>query len=250
MFFTMERQAPSLSISPLENRAAKIAWTGSKIPLVMAQKQSFLTMLPIGNLFAKIRPTGASGYPRRVPPIQRTSSPPNTGQNPGGGSRNPHPGKGNQGQKFAALAGWTATFIAALILSKNPPMSLSFATALVAMFGLPQEATASGKTPPVVTSFTCNGSGGTKCTFPWGSSNPLTFTYEDEDSNASHWKLTGFSNKPIKEKHISPPNGRGTIADSGRCNGSGPATTYSIQVSVKDTTGLTSTPRSVEITCQ
>jgi hypothetical protein len=104
---------------------------------------------------------------------------------------------------------------------------------------------------PVVTSFTCDGTGGTKCKASWGSSNTLTFTYEDEDGNASHWKLTGFSNQPVAEGDISPPKGRGgTIPYRGNCRGRGSPETYTIWVTVTDTTGLTSTPQSVEVTCQ
>lgn len=108
----------------------------------------------------------------------------------------------------------------------------------------------SSSSPPVVTSFTCNG--GKTCTVGWGASAQLMFTYEDKDGNASSWEVSGYTTgTPVGKGTISPPNGSGTINSSVRCvgSGSGGPKDASNSVSVTDVTGLKSNSLSVTVKC-
>ncbi|WP_238559880.1 hypothetical protein [Planktothrix rubescens] len=109
----------------------------------------------------------------------------------------------------------------------------------------------SSSSPPVVTSFTCNG--GKTCKLGWGSTAQLMFTYEDKDGNASNWEVSGYSiGNPVGKGTISPPNGSGTINSKVKCvgSGSGGPKDSSNSVTVTDVTGLKSNSLSVTVKCQ
>ncbi|MBW4677330.1 MAG: hypothetical protein KME52_26015 [Desmonostoc geniculatum HA4340-LM1] len=105
-----------------------------------------------------------------------------------------------------------------------------------------------GHRPPIITSFICNG--GQTCVVPYGKNTAtLTFTYTDEDNDASSWEIDGIGGK------ISPPNGSGTISDltgslcsrgRDRCRSRDSSST----VTVTDSTGLRSAPVTIRFTLQ
>ncbi|MEK0179351.1 hypothetical protein [Microcoleus anatoxicus] len=113
----------------------------------------------------------------------------------------------------------------------------------------PTQPSPSTGSPPVVTSFTCNG--GKTCTLARGATAQLMFTYEDRDANASSWEVSGYTiGTPVGKGTISPPNGSGTINSKVRCVGSGGPKDSSNSVSVTDVTGLKSNSLSVTVKCQ
>jgi len=108
-------------------------------------------------------------------------------------------------------------------------------------------ANATNPEPPVVTSFNCNGA--SSCTVYEGDSDYLVFTFEDKNGNANRWAINDFTSD------ITPTAFGATVRPGISCScpdGSGQCnvpvtTTYTLTVS--DTTGRNSTPRSVTVTC-
>lgn len=111
-----------------------------------------------------------------------------------------------------------------------------------------------GGSPPVITSFTCNGHT-SSCTAAWKGSVSYSISYTDEDGDASSWQVSGFTvGQPTQEGKITAANGRsGSINTSGICYCSGggcsSSSTFPIRAVLIDATGLQATA-SLNLKCE
>ncbi len=112
----------------------------------------------------------------------------------------------------------------------------------------PQPTPSAGEaSPPVVTSFTCNG--GSACVGQGFVAYDLSFTYADTDGNASSWQIIQTSDTEdinvFDQGVITPPAAGGTVQRSGSlaCG----SCRYTLTVVVTDATDLESEPVSVEV---